>query len=98
MNTKRMLLIAGAAGLFAGSLSAQVATVEGRLSGIDSDTLLVDYFPISDLKRENLKTDAVAIRQGHFTYKVETGNMPAEMYFTPSLKVVRLLRCAKQSA
>lgn len=81
MNTKRMLLIAGAAGLFAGSLSAQVATVEGRLSGIDSDTLLVDYFPISDLKRENLKTDAVAIRQGHFTYKVETGNMPAEMYF-----------------
>ena len=45
MNTKRMLLIAGAAGLFAGSLSAQVATVEGRLSGIDSDTLLVDYFP-----------------------------------------------------
>ena len=81
MNTKRMLLIAGAAGLFAGSLSAQVATVEGRLSGIDSDTLLVDYFPISDLKRENLKTDAVAIRQGHFTYKVEAGNMPAEMYF-----------------
>lgn len=81
MNTKRMLLIAGTAGLFAGSLSAQVATVEGRLSGIDSDTLLVDYFPISDLKRENLKTDAVAIRQGHFTYKVETGNMPAEMYF-----------------
>lgn len=45
MNTKRMLLIAGAAGLFAGSLSAQVATVEGWLSGIDSDTLLVDYFP-----------------------------------------------------
>ena len=45
MNTKRMLLIAGTAGLFAGSLSAQVATVEGRLSGIDSDTLLVDYFP-----------------------------------------------------
>ena len=81
MNTKRMLLIAGTAGLFAGSLSAQVATVEGRLSGIDSDTLLVDYFPISDLKRENLKTDAVAIRQRHFTYKVETGNMPAEMYF-----------------
>ena len=63
MNTKRMLLIVGTAGLFAGSLSAQVATVEGRLSGIDSDTLLVDYFPISDLKRENLNTDAVAIRQ-----------------------------------
>ena len=36
MNTKRMLLIVGAVGLFAGSLSAQVATVEGRLSGIDS--------------------------------------------------------------
>ena len=43
MNTKRMLLIAGAAGLFAGSLSAQVATVEGRLSGIDSACRLFSH-------------------------------------------------------
>lgn len=33
MNTKRMLLIVGTAGLFAGSLSAQVATVEGQAVG-----------------------------------------------------------------
>lgn len=81
MKTKRMFLTVGAVGLFAMSLSAQVTTVEGELLGVDSDTLLVNYFSISDLKRENLKVDTIAMKQGRFTYNVEIGNVPAEIYF-----------------
>lgn len=81
MKTKVILLCTGAILLGACQASVSTTCVEGELSGLDNDTLLVDYFAVSDLRQQEMKTDTVVTQQGKFTYSVKGDTVPAELFF-----------------
>lgn len=81
MKTKLVLWLAGSAMLGACQQSART-TVEGALTGLESDTLVVTYFPLSDLRREEVKTDTIVAQQGKFTYSLENDSVPTELFFS----------------
>lgn len=82
MKTKMLLWLAGSVALGACQQSARTTYVEGVLTGLESDTLLVTYFPVSDLKREEVKTDTLVAEQGKFVYALEGDTVPTELFFS----------------
>lgn len=59
--------------------------ISGMLTGIESDTLLVQSFPVND--RDSRRTDTVAMQNGSFTFNL--GNSVLKqvyIYGKPSVK------------
>lgn len=82
MKTKWVLWLVGSAMLGACRQSVRTTCVEGALTGLESDTLLVTYFPVSDLNREEIRTDTIVAAQGKFVYSLERDSVPAELFFS----------------
>lgn len=82
MKAKQILSCAGVILLEACRPSAPATCVEGELSGLESDTLLVDYFAVSDLRHEGMQTDTVTVtQQGKFAYAVKGDSVPVQLFF-----------------
>lgn len=82
MKTKMLLWLAGSFAWGACQQSARFTCVEGALTGLESDTLLVTHFPVSDLRRENIKTDTLVAEQGRFVYSLEKDSVPVRLFFS----------------
>lgn len=67
MNKKQFSLLACTALLCACQPAQKQTTITGTLTGMESDTLIVNYFAVSDLSRRTLNTDTVALQAGKFT-------------------------------
>lgn len=81
MNKKQFSLLACTALLCACQPAQKQTTITGTLTGMESDTLTVNYFAVSDLSRRTLNTDTVALQAGKFTCQLENDSVPMEVYF-----------------
>lgn len=81
MNKKQFSLLACTALLCACQPAQKQTTITGTLTGMESDTLIVNYFAVSDLSRRTLNTDTVALQEGKFTCQLENDSVPMEVYF-----------------
>lgn len=81
MNKKQFSLLACTALLCACQPAQKQTTITGTLTGMESDTLIVNYFAVSDLSRRTLNTDTVALQAGKFTCQLENDSVPMEVYF-----------------
>lgn len=81
MNKKQFSLLACTALLCACQPAQKQTTITGTLTGMESDTLIVNYFAVSDLSRRTLNTDTVALQEGKFTCRLENDSVPMEVYF-----------------
>lgn len=80
MKTTALTFAAGLVLLAACQPASKQATVTGTLTGMESDTLLATYFPVSDLQRQQMKTDTVVLQQGHFSLALAADSVPLEVY------------------
>lgn len=81
MNKKQFSLLACTVLLCACQPAQKQTTITGTLTGMESDTLIVNYFAVSDLSRRTLNTDTVALQEGKFTCQLENDSVPMEVYF-----------------
>ena len=81
MNKKQFSLLACTALLCVCQPAQKQTTITGTLTGMESDTLIVNYFAVSDLSRRTLNTDTVALQAGKFTCQLENDSVPMEVYF-----------------
>ena len=83
MKTSLCTLAAGLALLTACQPASRHTTVTGTLTGVESDTLLATYFPVSDLQRMQPKTDTLVLQQGSFSLTLDVDSIPLEVYLRP---------------
>ena len=74
------LLLGGLLLCYACQPGQKQTVVTGTLTGIESDTLILLYSPISDLRRRPVQTDTIALQQGTFTSVVKNDSVPVEIY------------------
>lgn len=95
MNFRYLNVLAAAALLCACQSAPKQTTITGTLTGIESDTLIVNYSPVSDLSRRTIHRDTIAMQQGKFTYHLANDSVPMEawLYAKPkSGEAMALLR------
>ena len=80
MNFRYLNVLAAAALLCACQSAPKQTTITGTLTGIESDTLIVNYFPVSDLSRRTIHRDTIAMQQGKFTYHLANDSVPMEAW------------------
>lgn len=80
MNFRYLNMLAAAALLCACQSAPKQTTITGTLTGIESDTLIVNYFPVSDLSRRTIHRDTIAMQQGKFTYLLANDSVPMEAW------------------
>lgn len=80
MNFRYLNVLAAAALLCACQSAPKQTTITGTLTGIESDTLIVNYFPVSDLRRRTIHRDTIAMQQGKFTYHLANDSVPMEAW------------------
>ena len=80
MNFRYLNMLAAAALLCACQSAPKQTTITGTLTGIESDTLIVNYFPVSDLSRRTIHRDTIAMQQGKFTYHLANDSVPMEAW------------------
>ncbi len=83
MKTSAFTLVAALALLAACQPASRHTTVTGTLTGVESDTLLATYFPVSDLQRRQAKTDTLVLQQGSFNLALDADSIPLEVYLRP---------------
>ena len=83
MKTSAFTLVAALALLAACQPASRHTTVTGTLTGVESDTLLATYFPVSDLQRRQAKTDTLVLQQGSFSLALDADSIPLEVYLRP---------------
>ena len=99
MNFRYLNMLAAAALLCACQSAPKQTTITGTLTGIESDTLIVNYFPVSDLSRRTIHRDTIAMQQGKFTYHLANDSVPMEawLYAKPkpgeAMSLVRAYTC-----
>lgn len=81
MNKKQFTLLAGAALLCACQQTQSPSTITGILTGVESDTLIMNYFPVSDLSQHTMKSDTIAMQNGKFTYQLKNDSVPMKVFF-----------------
>lgn len=81
MNKQKLSLLAGIACLCACQPSNKRTTITGTLTGLESDTLIVNYFTVSDITRSTVNRDTIALQNGHFSYYLKNDTLPTEVYF-----------------
>lgn len=94
MKIKAFIGMVGAVGLCACQPSPQATTVVGRLADMGNDTLLVAFYAVNDIARDQIGRDTVVMQQGEFTFRVANDSVPTECYFylKPKAGVVPSLR------
>lgn len=80
MNFRYLNVLAAAALLCACQSAPKQTTITGTLTGIESDTLIVNYSPVSDLSRRTIHRDTIAMQQGKFTYHLTNDSVPMEAW------------------
>ena len=80
MNFRYLNVLAAAALLCACQSAPKQTTITGTLTGIESDTLIVNYVPVSDLSRRTIHRDTIAMQQGKFTYHLANDSVPMEAW------------------
>lgn len=80
MNFRYLNMLAAAALLCACQSAPKQTTITGTLTGIESDTLIVNYSPVSDLSRRTIHRDTIAMQQGKFTYHLTNDSVPMEAW------------------
>lgn len=80
MNFRYLNVLAAAALLCACQSAPKQTTITGTLTGIESDTLIVNYFSVSDLSRRTIHRDTIAMQQGKFTYHLANDSVPMEAW------------------
>ena len=82
MKMKKNLyaMLAGSALLAACQTAPQQTALKGELTGVESDTLIVNYFAVNDFSRQNVKHDTIALQQGKFSYTLPTDSVPTEVW------------------
>ena len=80
MNFRYLNVLAAAALLCACQSAPKQTTITGTLTGIESDTLIVNYFLVSDLSRRTIHRDTIAMQQGKFTYHLANDSVPMEAW------------------
>lgn len=81
MNVKQLSMLVFSALLCACQPVKKQTTINGVLAGIENDTLIVNYFDVSDLTRSNIHRDTIALQNGRFSYQLENDSVPMEAYF-----------------
>lgn len=81
MNKKQLSLLAATALLCACQPAPKQTTITGNLTGIESDTLIVNYFALSDLSRSAVQRDTIAMQNGQFSFQLKNDSVPMEAYF-----------------
>lgn len=81
MNVKQLSMLVFSALLCACQPVKKQTTINGVLAGIENDTLIVNYFDVSDLTRSNIHRDNIALQNGRFSYQLENDSVPMEAYF-----------------
>ena len=72
MKMKKNLyaMLAGSALLAACQTAPQQTVLKGELTGVESDTLIVNYFAVNDFSRQNVKHDTIALQHGKLYFKM----------------------------
>lgn len=81
MKQKTLGLLACTALLCACQPAQKQTTITGTLAGVESDTLIVNYFAVSDLSRSTIHRDTIALQNGSFTCQLENDSVPMEAFF-----------------
>lgn len=78
---KSIALLAGAAILAACQPAQKTGKIEGLLTGVDNDTLLI--FPRALAENARNERDTLILQDGKFTYQVENDTLPYEIFISP---------------
>ena len=76
MKQKTLGLLACTALLCACQPAQKQTTITGTLAGVESDTLIVNYFAVSDLSRSTIHRDTIALQNGSFTCQLANDSGP----------------------
>ena len=74
-----MVPLLGLAVLASCQSSKQEITINGELTGFESDSVEISYIAVTDLKNGHVHTDTLPLQDGRFTYKMKNDTVPIQI-------------------
>ena len=79
MNKKTLMTLAGAALLCACQPAQKGITISGTLTGVESDTLLVNILAMPPVENSPRIADTIAMQQGKFNLELQADTLPLQV-------------------
>ena len=89
MKKATLMGLAGAALLCACQPAQKETTISGTLTGVESDTLLVNILAMPPVENSPRIADTIAMQQGKFNLELQADTLPLVTSMPPSTKPKR---------